>query len=144
MCFLQVNLGNHPCTCLSPLFLIVSRFLPSYIIFALKTMIFRVLCSSHFLLFICSINSDPFLTLILQWTRISAHLSPPSKGAEIHLPSKKNDIIFLLHSQSDASTWSTAFMEALCAQDRQTEMGNHRETAVQNDKCVLFYLNNLT
>lgn len=53
---------------------------------------------------------------------------------------KKNDIIFLLHSQSDASTWSAAFMEALCAQDRQTEMGNYRETDVQNDRYVFYFI----
>lgn len=38
----------------------------------------------------------------------------------MHLPTK-NDIIFLLRSQSEASTWSPAFRAVLCTQERQKE-----------------------
>lgn len=91
-----------------------SLYIMSSAIFSVKTMIFQVLYSSHFLFLICSIYPAPSFTLSLQWTRISAQLSLSRvcMGAEIHLPSK-NDIILFLHSQSDASTWNPAFMDGV-------------------------------
>lgn len=56
----------------------------SYIIFSLKAIIFQVLCSSHFLLFISSIYPALSFTLILQRTKFSAQLSlsPPERVRE--------------------------------------------------------------
>lgn len=142
MCFLQVNLGNHPCTCLPPP---LSHRLPF-------SPILHHLCfedndlSGSLLISFSPFLSAPSIRILFLLSSCnepgSPHTSLPQvrMGAEIHLPSKKNDIIFLLHSQSDASTWSTAFMEALCTQDRQTEMGNYRETDVQNHRCLFYFI----
>lgn len=45
-----------------------------------------------------------------------------------HLPDRlEDDIIFLLRSQSEASTWSPAFGGALCTQERRAEGEAERE-----------------
>lgn len=48
-------------------------------------------------------------------------------GGETHLPTR-NDIIVLLGSQSDGSTWSPAFRGALCTQERQRGEGGGKES----------------
>lgn len=48
-------------------------------------------------------------------------------GGETHLPTR-NDIIVLIGSQSDGSTWSPAFRGALCTQERQRGEGGKKES----------------
>lgn len=57
-----------------------------------------------------------------------------------HLPDRlENDIIFLLRSQSEASTWSPAFGDALCTQERRQRekpREGHRDTKTDRQRML--------